>query len=107
VIVLAVVGLSPQFSWVPEVPLLAVAVLVPIVGYLMTGMSAGRRTQRVRGGVAAGATAGVISGVIGGVCYALFGKSLLNIVVGLGLGLVAGALWGMLGAVVSLRAREE
>jgi hypothetical protein len=103
VVLFAFVGLAPEFSWLPELPLLAISVLVPLVAYTITGISAARRSGRVRNGVVAGAVAGIISGVVGGLLYVLFGKSLLNIPVGLALGCIAGAVWGAVGAIVSVR----
>jgi hypothetical protein len=103
VVLLAFVGLTPQFSWVPELPLLAVSVLIPLVGYTATGYWAQRRSRRIAGGVLAAAIAGVVSGLAGGLCFVLFGKSLLNIPVGIGLGCVAGAVWGAAGALLSIQ----
>jgi hypothetical protein len=105
VVLLALVGLAPAFSWVPEAPLLAVSVLVPLVAYAITGVRAARSSGLVRDGVAAGAVAGIISGFVGGVAYVFFGKSLLNVPVGLALGCIAGAFWGGVGAIVSVRSR--
>jgi hypothetical protein len=105
VVLLAFVGLAPAFSGVPGAPLLAVAVLVPLVAYAIAGVRAARSSGLVRDGVAAGAVAGIISGFVGGMAYVFFGKSLLNIPVGLGLGCVAGAFWGAIGAIVSVRSR--
>jgi hypothetical protein len=102
VVLLAFVGLAPAFSWVPEAPLLAVSVLVPLVAYAITGV---QRSRLVRDGVAAGAVAGITSGFVGGVAYVFFGKSLLNVPVGLALGCIAGAFWGAVGAILSVRSR--
>ena len=107
VVVLAFVGLTPAFSWVPEVPLLGVSVLVPLVGYAVTGYRAGRRSGRVASGVIASAVAGVVSGFAGGLSFVLFDKPLLNIPVGMALGCIAGAVWGAVGAIVSLRPRQR
>jgi hypothetical protein len=103
VVLLGFVGLSPRFSWVPELPLLAVSVVIPIVGYTATGYRAQRQSGRVSGGVLAAAVAGVVSGLAGGMSFVLFDKSLLNIPVGIGLGCVAGAVWGAAGALLSVR----
>ena len=103
VAVLAFVGLTPAFSWVPEVPLLEVSVLIPLVGYAVTGYRAGRRSGRVASGVIASAVAGVVSGFAGGLSFVLFDKPLLNIPAGMALGCIAGAVWGAVGAIVSLR----
>jgi hypothetical protein len=107
VVVLAVVGLTPAFSWVPEVPLLAVSVLIPLVGYAITGYRGGRRSGRVTSGVLASAIAGVVSGFAGGLSFVLFDKPLLNIPVGIALGCVAGAVWGAAGAILSVRSGRD
>lgn len=103
VVVLAVIGLTPSLSWVPEVPLLAVAVLLPLLVFGVTGVRAGQRTQAMVGGLLAGAIAGVISGAAGGVAYVIFGKSLMNVPVGLLLGAFAGAAVGAFGAALGIR----
>jgi hypothetical protein len=107
VVLIAFVGLTPALSWVPEVPLLAISVLIPLVGYAITGYRAGKRSGRVTSGVIASAVAGVVSGLAGGLSYVLFGKSLLNIPVGIALGFVAGAVWGAAGAIVSVRSGHD
>jgi len=90
---------------VPEVPLLAVSVLVPLLGYAMTGARAERRSGHIRSAVLASAVAGVVSGFAGGLTFVLFGKSLLNVPVGTVFGCVAGAMWGGVGAILSARSR--
>jgi hypothetical protein len=107
VVLLAFVGLTPSFSWVPETPLLVIAVLVPIAGYVLTGALGGRRSGRLSSGVVSSAIAGVVSGFAGGLSYVLFGKPVLNIAVGVALGFVAGTVWGAIGAIVSLRNRTD
>jgi len=97
VVILAVLGLSPTFSWIPERPLLLAAILLPIAAYALAGSHAAARTHRWPSGLVAGAVAGAISGTIGGLSYALFGKSLLNIAVGLAVGTVGGAHVGTAG----------
>jgi hypothetical protein len=106
VVLLGFVGLTPELSWVPEVPLLAVSVLVPLLGYAATGFRAERRSRRIRSGALASAVAGVVSGLAGGLTFVLFGKSLLNVPVGIALGCVAGAVWGTVGAIMSARSRK-
>ena len=100
---LAIVGLTPGFSWVPELPLLAVSVLIPLVGYTAAGYRAQRRSGRIGGGVLAAAVAGAVTGLAGGLCFVLFGKPLLNIPIGMALGCVAGAVWGAAGALLSVQ----
>lgn len=103
VVVLAILGLTPSLSWIPEVPLLAVALLLPVAAYGVTGFRAGLRSGSVVGGALAGAVAGAISGGVGGVSYVFFGKPAANIVVGLLLGAVGGAVLGAAGAVLGRR----
>jgi hypothetical protein len=103
VVVLAVIGLTPSLSWVPEAPLVTVAVLLPLFVYMLTGFRAGRRSRRIADGLVAAAIAGAISGGIGGLSYVLFGKSLMNIPIGLALGALGGATFGAIGAQVGVR----
>src|ERR1700694_4535013 len=91
---LAILGLSPSFAWIPEVPLIALALLLPIATYGLTGYRAGRRTGRIAAGAVAGGVAGGISGVAGGLSYVAFGKPILNVAVGLIVGIVGGAMVG-------------
>jgi len=107
VVALAFVGLSPALSWLPEVPLLGVSVLIPLVGYAVTGYRAGRRSGRVASGVIASAVAGVVSGFAAGLSFVLFDKPLLNIPVAMALGCIAGAVWGAVGAIVGLQPRHR
>lgn len=107
VVLLAFVGLTPALSWVPEVPLLAVSVLIPLVGYAITGYRGGRRSGRVTSGAIASAVAGAVSGLAGGLAFVFYDKPLLNIPVGTALGCIAGAVWGAAGAVLSVRAKSR
>ncbi len=75
VILLAVLGLTPSLRWIPEVPLIVAAIAV----------------------------AGGISGAVGGIAYVLFGKPLLNVVVGLLLGAIGGGVIGAGGGVLGRR----
>jgi hypothetical protein len=101
-VVLSIVGLMPSLSWIPEVPLLAAAVLLPTAVCGLAGSRAGLRSGRHLAGWLAGALAGGIGGVVGGACYVLFGKPPLNLLVGLCLGVIGGALAGAVGALISL-----
>src|SRR5256885_16838278 len=74
VILLAILGLTPSLRWIPEVPLIAVAIAAPVAGYALTGYWAGRRTGRTAAGVLAGAVAGGMSGGGGGSAHLLFCK---------------------------------
>jgi hypothetical protein len=102
-ILFAVVGLSPSLAWVPEVPLLAAAVLLPIAIIGVAGFRAGARTRLLPAGSLAGSLAGAMGGFVGGVSYVFFGKPALNIAVGLVAGAVAGAAIGTMGALLSRR----
>jgi hypothetical protein len=106
VIALAVLGLSPAFSWIPEVLLLATAAIAPVAAFAFAGSRAATRTRRWTDGLLAGAIAGTLSGAAGGLSYALFGKPLLNIAVGLVLGTVGGALVGMAAGLASAGRRR-
>jgi hypothetical protein len=98
VVVLAILGLTPSLSWIPEVPLIGTAILLPIVAYVLTGFWQGRRSGRLLAGAVAGAVAGSISGAAGGLSYVLFGKSPINVLVGLVLGAAGGTAAGAVGA---------
>jgi hypothetical protein len=102
-VLFAVVGLTPSLSWVPEVPLLAAAVLLPVAILGVIGFRAAARTRRSLAGGLAGAMAGAISGLVAGVSYVVFGKPALNIVVGLVVGAAAGAAIATAGALISQR----
>jgi hypothetical protein len=90
----AIVGLSPSFRWVPEIPLLLVAGLVPTVILTVAGY---------RAGALAGAVAGWIGGGTGGVAFVVYGRPVVNIPILLVAGLVAGLVLGALGAAVARR----
>lgn len=102
-IVFAVLGLTPSLRWIPEVPLILAAILVLIVGLGVVGYRAGSRWSRLEAGAMAGAVAGGSAGLVGGLCYVLFGKSLLNVVVGLILGTIGGTIIGAAGGLVARR----
>ena len=102
-VLFAVVGLTPSFSWVPEVPLLAAGVLLPAAILGATGFRAGARSRNVFAGALAGAIAGALGGFVGGVSYVVFGKPALNIAVGLLAGAVLGGAIGATGALLGRR----
>src|SRR4030081_3888033 len=81
-ILFGIVGLTPSLSWIPEVPLLAIAGVVPIAVLSVSGYRAFTRSRTIVVGAIAGATAGGIGGCAGGVTYVMFGKSAFNIVAG-------------------------
>jgi hypothetical protein len=95
-VIFAIVGLSPSFRWVPEIPLLLVAGLIPAVILTVAGY---------RAGALSGALAGAIGGVVGGVAYVVYGKPVLNIPIGLVAGSAGGLALGALGEAVARRRR--
>ena len=103
VVVLAVVGLTPSFSWIPEVPFVLVATLIPLLGFGFAGYRSASASHRALDGMIAGAVAGLLSGTIGGLSYVAFGKPLLNVFVGSVIGAVGGALVGAVVAFFVLR----
>jgi hypothetical protein len=98
VVGLAILGLTPSFAWIPEAPLIAVAILLPTATYALTGYRAGKRTGHIAAGAFAGGVAGAISGATGGLSYVAFGKPILNIAAGLFVGTFTGAIIGALAA---------
>ncbi|GAC1684244.1 MAG: hypothetical protein PVS2B1_03570 [Candidatus Dormibacteraceae bacterium] len=102
-ILFAILGLTPSFSWIPEVPLLAIAGVVPVAVLMVTGYRAWKSSGSIRMGAIAGATAGSIGGFTGGVAYVVFGKSIFNVVAGTIVGIASGAVLGAAGAVVARR----
>ena len=104
VIVLAVLGLTPSLSWLPELPLVTVALVLPVVAFGLIGHRACLRSGRLASGALAGALAGAISGGVGGVAFVLYGKSALNVAAGILLGVVGGVLVGAAGALLGRRA---
>jgi len=103
VALLAIVGLTPSFSWFPETPLILTALLIPVLGYGLAGYRSAAVSHRLLDGVIAGAVAGVISGAVGGMSYVLFGKPVLNAFVGPILGAVGGSFVGGVAALLALR----
>jgi hypothetical protein len=103
-VMFAVLGLSPGLQWIPELPLLTAGALFPIVVCGLIGFRAARATRGLRSGAFAGAIAGAVGGAAGGGAYMIFGKPALNVVVGVLMGLVGGAVLATLGAVAGLRA---
>jgi hypothetical protein len=102
-ILFAVIGLSPSLTWVPELPLLAAAVLFPVAIIGIAGFRVGAQTRLVWAGALAGTLAGAIGGLVGGFAYVFFGKAMLNVAVGLVAGALGGATVGTTGALLSRR----
>jgi hypothetical protein len=100
---LAVLGLTPALSWIPEVPLLGAAILLPVAILIWTGFRAAERSGRLVAGPMAGALAGAIGGWIGVIAYVIAGKPALNIAVGLLAGAFSGAVIGLAGAMLAGR----
>jgi hypothetical protein len=69
VIVVGVLGLGPTVSWLPEAPLVTVAIAVPVIGLTLTGFRSFRRQGRLRAGLLTGALAGAIVGLVGGLAF--------------------------------------
>ena len=104
-VVLAILGLTPSLAWVPEVPLLGAAVLLPLSVFAVTGYRAVERSGRTIAGALAASVAGAIGGGLGGVMYVIFGKPVLNVAAGLLVGAVSGASVGGVAAMI-YRARS-
>ena len=90
----AYVGLSPQFSWVPETPFLLFAAGIAIIDLAAAGGRTARASRRVRDGAMAAALAGALGGLAAGVCYVVFDRSAVNLIVLPLLGALAGTLVG-------------
>lgn len=103
VVVLAILGLTPSLAWIPEVPLLGAAVVVPLLAIAVAGFRAGARSRRAISGLQAGALVGAIGGLVGGLCYLAFGKPALDLPVGLLAGAGAGAAVGLLAGLLGRR----
>ena len=102
-VVFAILGLTPSLSWIPEVALLAAVVIVPVAILLVTGHRAYQRTLDVVAAMLAGSLAGALGGLAGGVSYVVAGKSAVNVVAGLLVGVVGGGLLAWAGAMVARR----
>jgi hypothetical protein len=103
VVVLAILGLTPSLAWIPEVPLLAAGILIPLTAFALAGYRAGARSGRTAAGALAGGLTGAVAGTLGGLMYVAFGKPALNVAVGLVLGTAGGAMVGSIAALVRLR----
>ena len=102
-VVFALLGLTPSLSWIPEVPLLAAAVIIPVGILLVTGHRAYAMTLDTVAAMLAGSLAGALGGLAGGVSYAVAGKSAVNVVAGLLAGAVGGGFLGWAGALLARR----
>jgi hypothetical protein len=104
-VALALVGLAPAFAWLPEIPLVGAAILLPLAILGWTGFRAALRSGRVVAGPLASALTGAVAGGVAGLAYLLAGKPALNIGVGLLAGAIAGAAIGFVGALFSIRSQ--
>ena len=102
-VVFGILGLTPSLNWIPELPLLVIGALVPVLLLAGAGWRAGQRSGKRIGGFLAGAIAGALGGVAAGTCYVLYGKPALNLAVGLVVGVAAGA---VIGGLAGVRARK-
>lgn len=109
-IVFGILGLTPSLAWIPELPLLVVGTAVPLLLLAGAGLRASSQSGRIASGLTAGVVAGVIGGIAGGLCYIAFGKSLLNLPIGLlaggAGGAVIGGLSGLLGRRRTIKGRQ-
>ena len=102
-VALAVLGLTPALSWIPEGPLLGAAILLAVAILIWTGLRAAERSGRLVAGPLTGALAGSIGGCVGGIAYLVAGKPALNIAAGLVTGALSGAVCGFAGAKLASR----
>lgn len=96
-VVLAILGLAPMFSWIPEILLVGMAILLPVAILWRAGARGASRSGDLRSGAITGSLAGAIGGGVGGLVYVAFGKPALNVLVGLLAGAIGGAVIGVLG----------
>jgi hypothetical protein len=97
VVVFAVVGLGPWFTWVPDEVLIIAVAAVGVIDLARAGARGRRLTGWIRDGATAAALAGAIAGVAAGMCFVLFGNGIENLVVlpligavsGIGVGTIA------------------
>lgn len=98
-----ILGLTPSLTWIPELPLLVVGAVVPLLLLGWAGWLATRHSGERTSGFLAGALAGAMGGVAGGICYVAYGKPVLNVAVGLVVGAAAGL---AIGGFAGLHARK-
>jgi hypothetical protein len=106
-VALAVLGLTPALSWIPEVPLIGGAIVLPLAILVWTGVRVARRSSRLVAGPLASALAGAIGGCVGGIAYLVAGKPSLNVIAGLLGGALSGAVFGFAGAILAKRLRAQ
>ena len=81
VTVLAVVGLGPWFTWVPDSVLIIAAAAMGAIDLARAGARGRALTGWVRDGASAAALAGAIAGTSAGGCFVVFGQGALELVI--------------------------
>ncbi len=102
-VIVAILGLSPGFSWIPEGPFIGAAGLVAVAILGSAGFRGKRKSGRLVAGPLTGAIAGGIGGCVGGLAYVVAGKPALNVAIGLLLGVVAGGAIGLVGGLLPVK----
>jgi len=74
VVVFAVVGLGPWFTWVPDSVLIIAAAAVGIIDLARAGARGRQLTGWIRDGVTAAALAGAIAGIAAGIPFVVYGE---------------------------------
>jgi hypothetical protein len=106
-VALALLGLTPASTWIPEVPLLAAAIIVPVAILGWTGWRVASRSGQLFASPLVGAVAGTIGGAVAGIAFVIAGKPAVNVVVGILGGALAGAALSFAGAVAQLNKRRR
>ena len=94
VVVFAVVGLGPWFTWVPDSVLIIAAAAVGVIDLARAGARGRALTGWVRDGATAAALGGAIAGVAAGMCFVVFGSGIANLAILPVVGAVAGLVIG-------------
>jgi len=94
VVVFAVVGLGPWFTWVPDSVLIIAVAAIGVIDLARAGARGRALTGWVRDGASAAALAGAIAGFAAGACFVVFGKGVENLVILPAIGAVAGVVIG-------------
>ena len=89
-----ILGLTPSLTWIPELPLLLIGAIVPVLLLAIAGRQAVLHSDDRGTGFMAGAVAGALGGLAGGSCYVAYGKPALNLIIGLVAGFTGGSLIG-------------
>ena len=94
VVVFAVVGLGPWFTWVPDSVFIIAIAAIGVIDLARAGARGRQLTGWIRDGATAAALAGAIAGVAAGMCFVVFGKGIENLVTLPVIGAVAGLVIG-------------